>query len=36
MLTSVLNSYPNNTDYTGTTVTSQASGDSIKTFKVNQ
>jgi hypothetical protein len=34
--TSVYNSYSANTDYTGSTVGSQASGDNIKTFKVKQ
>jgi hypothetical protein len=34
--TSVYNSYSSNTDYQGSTVGSQASGDSIKTFKVKQ
>lgn len=32
--TSVFNAFTNNADYPGSTVTSQASGDSIKTFKV--
>jgi hypothetical protein len=32
--TSVFNSYAGNVEYPGSTVTSQASGDSIKTFKV--
>jgi hypothetical protein len=30
------NRYSSNTDYTGETITSQASGDTIKTFKVKQ